>query len=41
MDETVYVYIMEPQDGRFYAGHTNEPVRREQEHQCGHISNLP
>lgn len=31
--KTFYVYIMELQDGRFYVGHTNEPVRRHEEHQ--------
>ena len=35
MAEVFYVYILELQDGRLYVGHTNELVRRHQEHQRG------
>ena len=32
---TFYVYILQMDDGRLYAGHTNSPPRRLSEHEHG------
>jgi putative endonuclease len=30
-----YVYILRMNDGRLYVGHSNSPLRRHSEHECG------